>query len=590
MSLETRVQECLRNKLGGWSLEKKIGNGSNGTVVFRITKRNNTFVEIGALKVVQIMYENNRKDELSQSDLEDYQKLRDEKCKRAEAEIALLYSLRGCTGIVDFLDHATIDWEDEFGFGCDLLIRMELMKGDVRKFLRKEDFEFSEKQTIELGLSITEALVECHKNEILHRDIKPENIFITAKDKFILGDFGIARKVNQDGTATTAIGTKEYAAPEQFRRQVYDTVVDIYSLGLVLYEMMNDKRLPFAETKRLTDAEFMLRMQGQYFGPPCNASDGLARVIMKACSYDVDKRYRSAQEFHEDLERVKYGQEPLAPLLPHVSGDDIIITPIGDDTGSGTGTSGGFGIGTSGGSGEIRDLDGTIAVGDNRGNDSGSNGSKKKRSNPVPPAYIIKSPYKQIAPGVHIYMGEYPQADGRGKQLIEWRVLDVQAGKALVVSEFGLDCMPYNIHWRYTNWCECSLRKWLNTTFMDNAFPKECKDSILKTAVKNPGNSWNKIPGIQDTYDYVFLLSSEEVMRYFRKKEELITRATQYAKSRGAVVKGKKSDGYGYWWLRTVGGREDGAMMILPSGEIYTIGYFVDCTKNMVRPAMWIQI
>ena len=123
----------------------------------------------------------------------------------------------------------------------DLLIRMELLN-NLRDEIRKGR-HYNEPEIIKIGKDICHALVACHQNKILHRDIKPENIFFNDRKDFKLGDFGISRIINGSRKANTRIATWEYAAPEQFAQtgnKDYDFSVDIYSLGLVLYDCLLD--------------------------------------------------------------------------------------------------------------------------------------------------------------------------------------------------------------------------------------------------------------------------------------------------------------------------------------------------------------
>ena len=93
-----------------------------------------------------------------------------------------------------------------------------------------------------LGRDICEALAVCHRKQLLHRDVKPENIFVDGEGRFKLGDFGIARRLDNPATYLTQVGTPYYMAPEVFSLHSYDGRADIYSLGLVLYRFLNRSR------------------------------------------------------------------------------------------------------------------------------------------------------------------------------------------------------------------------------------------------------------------------------------------------------------------------------------------------------------
>lgn len=114
-----------------------------------------------------------------------------------------------------------------------------------------------------------------------------------------------------------------------------------------------------------------------------------------------------------------------------------------------------------------------------------------------------------------ITFGSYPQeADGTVKP-IEWQVLAVEDGKALLISLYGLDAKPYNSKWADVTWESCSLRTWLNEEFYQTAFQASEQQIIEATLVINQNNPIYAIPGWNDTRDKVFLLSLEEPLQYF---------------------------------------------------------------------------
>ena len=105
--------------------------------------------------------------------------------------------------------------------------------------------ELTEKEVIKLGMDLSKALEYCRKLKIIHRDIKPENIFVSRFGDFKLGDFGIAREQAHTVGNMSKKGTYSYMAPEIYKGEKYDSSIDIYSLGIVLYELLNQNRLPF---------------------------------------------------------------------------------------------------------------------------------------------------------------------------------------------------------------------------------------------------------------------------------------------------------------------------------------------------------
>ena len=235
MSIESRKYQ-YGTVFGHWQIKEIIGRGSDGkSAVFRLEHTVSPGV-FSALKVISLIEEQGKIEELSPLRKDDYVTARERCYRQAEQEVLLMDTLQGRTNIVDYLDHSYVDWSDESGFGRDMLIRMELLR-DLRRGIR-EGRAFSEKEALKVGRDICNALILCHGKNIIHRDIKPENIFVNSSGDYKLGDFGISKiTVNSSSRASTGIGTPQYEAPEQLSNS-YDRRVDIYSLGLVLYELM----------------------------------------------------------------------------------------------------------------------------------------------------------------------------------------------------------------------------------------------------------------------------------------------------------------------------------------------------------------
>lgn len=103
----------------------------------------------------------------------------------------------------------------------------------------------TEADVIRLGIDMCRALEVCAKENIIHRDIKPSNIFVSEHGDYKLGDFGVARHLEASCRELSKKGTYDYMAPEVYRDSVYDARADIFSLGIVLYKLMNNGRIPF---------------------------------------------------------------------------------------------------------------------------------------------------------------------------------------------------------------------------------------------------------------------------------------------------------------------------------------------------------
>ncbi len=194
-----------------------------------------------------------------------------------------------------------------------------------------------------------------------------------------------------------------------------------------------------------------------------------------------------------------------------------------------------------------------------------------------------------------ITFGNYEQDNNssNGKEEIEWIALDKTEDKILVISKYGLDAQPYHQEEKNVTWETCDLRKWLNNTFVNEAFTEEEKSKIVTTNVtadKNP--EWNTYAG-NDTQDKVFLLSINEAKRYFSSDEARICALTEYAIEQGAYKDNNYTvDGMGicWWWLRSAGNNQDYAAGVYGINGIGTYGDLVNIDYLSVRPALWIDL
>ena len=303
----------------GWEIEKELGSGSYGKV-YRAVRRERNLESYAAVKVISIPQSSSEVESLRDEGLSDeesrtyFQGIVDDFVN----EIRLMQSFKGTPNIVSIEDYAVIEKADKIGW--DIYIRMELLT-PFNKYASSKTL--TEDDIIKLGIDICSALELCGKRNIIHRDVKPENIFVNDFGFFKLGDFGIARKLENMTGGLTRIGTPNYMAPEVFIGNKYDASVDTYSLGLVMYKLLNKNRIPFLDTeKQLPNANDRAnaverRKSGEPLPPPCEASDSLAKIILKACAHNPNDRYKSAAEFKKALETIKTGGTiPVPPPAP----------------------------------------------------------------------------------------------------------------------------------------------------------------------------------------------------------------------------------------------------------------------------------
>ena len=211
---------------------------------------------------------------------------------------------------------------------------------------------------------------------------------------------------------------------------------------------------------------------------------------------------------------------------------------------------------------------------------------------------LSEYPYYQylfLNVGDGITFGSYEQDNktSNGKENIRWIVLDKQDNELLLLSKYALDTVPYNEECEDVTWETCSLRTWLNSTFYNNAFNEEEKAKIINTNVTAEANpSYDTDPG-NDTTDKVFLLSINEVNKYFTSDETRKCVPTDYAIAQGAYVKNSYTAGGKstcWWWLRSPGGDNTYAARVSNDGNVGRGGGYVNLDNRCVRPALWIEI
>ena len=327
----------------GWEVVRKIGEGSFGGVYARHRTLPDGRVEKAALKKLTVPKDNSEIRELySQSfSKENITAHYKDQMRELVNEYTLTQELNGCRNVVACHDVQCVQHTD--GIGWDIYIRMELLK--PLKHVLSADYR--ELTVLKLGLSLCNALLACQEHHIVHRDIKPENILVSDRGEFKLGDFGIA-KVSEKTATGTMIGTMGYMAPEVANRWHYGAQADIYSLGMVLYWMMNRRTLPFLPfpptipTAAQRQEAANRRFAGEDFPPPANGSRELKAIAMKACAFSTEERYQTVRELRRDLYACY--QQRRAGKTPDVSiptdTDEAVLTnePTSGNTYSGNGS------------------------------------------------------------------------------------------------------------------------------------------------------------------------------------------------------------------------------------------------------------
>lgn len=197
----------------------------------------------------------------------------------------------------------------------------------------------------------------------------------------------------------------------------------------------------------------------------------------------------------------------------------------------------------------------------------------------------LASSYKGF---VTIAFGRYPQASNNESALIEWLVLKNDGSKALLISKYALDCQRYNTSGRDVTWETCTLRRWLNGSFINSAFSAEEQKQILHTTVtadRNPSS--NTDPG-NNTTDKVFLLSRAECSQYLVLCDAISCEGTAYCFAQGAA----QQDVYGgcRWWLRSPADYSGCVICVNDNGTYASAGCSTFSDGITVRPALWINL
>ena len=293
-----------------WKIIEKIGEGSFGSV-FKAQRCEQGKTFYSAIKIISIPGSQSELNSV-RAEIGNEHSVREyfwnlvEECIQ---EVSTMEYFRGNSYVVSVEDFKVVEYLDAFGW--EISIRMEYLTSFMDYCAEKQ---LTEREVIQLGLDLSKALEYCRKLNIIHRDIKPENIFVSRFGDFKLGDFGIARELERTMSGFSKKGTYSYMAPEMYKGERYDSRVDIYSLGIVLYKLMNRNRLPFLSLEKqlitYRDKENALtkRMSGEKMKKPVDAGNAFAEIIMKACAYNPQDRYQTPEEFYKDLEDLKNGR------------------------------------------------------------------------------------------------------------------------------------------------------------------------------------------------------------------------------------------------------------------------------------------
>ncbi len=531
-TIEIILQQIQQPLWEHWYIKEKLGSGAYSCVYKVEAKRTARRTDVAALKIQPITSQG--RVFVNDSDKRSYiERLK----ARTDSEAEIMLDLRRFPNIVFYEDEDVreliIDGQFE---GYYSLLRMELLTSVV-ELIHKRRFDFSQKNLIKLASDIGKGIAGAHSIGVIHRDIKPDNFFVDDYGTYKIGDFNVAK---MSDSARTMAGTPGYIAPEVYRAKsdidaVYTAQADIYSFGICLYRFMNDMLFPFEDMSD-TDTAHSRRYKGEKFPPPRNADARFAEVIMKACEFSAENRYASIEDMLYDLEQL------------------------------------------------VR----TAAPGK----------SRRERSNDPEMTILAEEPLHDVQPtpselekadadGGFITLGSYPEAAGGGRKPLRWRVLNVENGSALLVTENVIDAMNFSNEQRSLVWLSSDIRRFLNGEFFQDTFSEIEKKNILDSELMNYKNVVFRTNSGDKTTDKVFLLSVEECERFFTNDSDRCAKATDLARAKGVFT---SSDGSAWWWLRTSGSNEQYAADVDYGGDVDSYGSDRLASVEGVRPALRLSL
>jgi len=201
------------------------------------------------------------------------------------------------------LEHPHIAQIYDAGIGEDSgYIVMEFVPGGTMERYCAPENLLPLEQVVDIVFKCTRALAYAHMQGVTHRDIKPGNLLYAASPTDVrIGDFGLALNVGAETTQITGVGSPAYMSPEQIREELVDHRTDLYSLGVVMYQMLTGQ-LPFRANNKFS----MIYQITQFDPPPPSAlrrevPSSLDRIVRRAMHKEADKRYHSGDEFAQDL-------------------------------------------------------------------------------------------------------------------------------------------------------------------------------------------------------------------------------------------------------------------------------------------------
>lgn len=300
----------------GYTVVEKLGSGAFGTV-YKVIKTNASGQYIRALKHITIPTEKQYSSVLNSmgGDISKADSYFSQMLNSIISEIKILNDLseKNSQYIIKYYENDIIATDTPKRY--DIFILMEYLT-PLENFIQKHDFYV--RDVIQLGLDVLHGLQCCHNNGIIHRDIKDDNIFVSENTEYKIGDFGVSKILKDSSKAKSLKGTPNFLAPEVYLgKESYTKSVDLYSLGIVLYRLLNYSRNPFLPSfpkqyfSQDEDEAFEKRMSGKTPDLPLLGGEAIGHVLIKAISNSIE-RFQNADEF---INALKLAVEDTSPEL-----------------------------------------------------------------------------------------------------------------------------------------------------------------------------------------------------------------------------------------------------------------------------------
>lgn len=290
---------------GEWYFDGVISESDRETV-YRAYRERDGRREYRAIKHIPIPTDEETLDTLASGGMDEatIDAFIDDRMRAANREMAIAERLKGHKELVEYEESAVIPREGKKG--CDLFIRTGLY-GTLESLAEKKTFTRDE--AVKLAKDISAALEVFSSQGIVHRNVTPENIFVTGEG-FKLGGYSLARIAGTADDEAPDPAARVYSAPELLKGEAKSESSDVYSLGMILYRLMNRGRIPFLPpapepvTEAQSEAAVLKRIAGAKLPAPVDAGEDLGSVILTACAYEPGDRFKTAAALANALENM----------------------------------------------------------------------------------------------------------------------------------------------------------------------------------------------------------------------------------------------------------------------------------------------